>query len=173
MEQVLQSTSPTRSGAHVHPSAPTSSVKPSEWNLAQRIIFRFVCVYLILYSLPAPGRGSLLGVIPGISPITQAYIRMWRARAVGGDPSFPFEWIGHGLSGSEWQRRLDARLHPRLLLRGNRRHCDSSGQSLIETGKSIDGWTTGGVFWCVTRLHSRCSHMVLRRSSRCSLRSRV
>ncbi len=42
-----------------------AATPPVEWNLMSRIIFRFVCVYWVLYILPSPGRGSFLGVIPG------------------------------------------------------------------------------------------------------------
>ncbi len=50
-----------------------------DWSPLQRIGFRFVCAYLILYTLPAPGRSSLIAAIPGTSFLTRPYVKMWRA----------------------------------------------------------------------------------------------
>jgi uncharacterized membrane protein YphA (DoxX/SURF4 family) len=64
-------------------SAPQAAVAPAskpisppqpEWNLATRIVFRFVCTYWVLYSLPAQGRVSFLDIIPG----AQFYDSLWR-----------------------------------------------------------------------------------------------
>jgi uncharacterized membrane protein YphA (DoxX/SURF4 family) len=54
-------------------SEPTAAAQP-EWNLATRIMFRFACVYWLLYSLPSTGRISFFGVIPG----AQAYRNAWQ-----------------------------------------------------------------------------------------------
>ncbi len=48
----------------------TSGPNAPDWNTAQRIGFRFVCAYLVLYNLPFP-----LGVIPGTSFASDAYTR--------------------------------------------------------------------------------------------------
>jgi uncharacterized membrane protein YphA (DoxX/SURF4 family) len=45
-----------------------------EWKLATRIMFRFACVYWLLYSLPSTGRISFFGVIPG----SQIYKNIWQ-----------------------------------------------------------------------------------------------
>jgi uncharacterized membrane protein YphA (DoxX/SURF4 family) len=63
----------------VNISADRTEFAPSQWNLAQRVVFRFVCAYFILYNLPSPGHVSLLSVIPGTGFLSQAYERMWRA----------------------------------------------------------------------------------------------
>ncbi len=47
----------------------------SDWSLPQRVLFRFVCSYWILYALPSGGRSSLIGMIPFV---TRPYTRMWR-----------------------------------------------------------------------------------------------
>jgi hypothetical protein len=60
--------------------APTSGqirAVEKQWKLATRIAFRFVCAYWVLYSLPATGRVSFLGIVPG----AQLYHAMWQAIA--------------------------------------------------------------------------------------------
>ena len=46
-------------------AAAETTPTPAQWNLAQRIAFRFFFAYFLLYNLPTPGHSSLLGVIPG------------------------------------------------------------------------------------------------------------
>jgi uncharacterized membrane protein YphA (DoxX/SURF4 family) len=69
----------------MNPSASTSvaemaaserlPIEQSRWNPITRIIFRFVCAYWVLYSLPANGRVSFLGIVPG----ARFYHQLWRA----------------------------------------------------------------------------------------------
>src|SRR5579862_9074504 len=75
MENVLQA--PPVQPVRVLPDLdrPTAS----HWTLLQRIVFRFVCAYWILYNLPAAGHASLFGIIPWTERVWAAYDRMWRA----------------------------------------------------------------------------------------------
>src|SRR5258706_2329521 len=52
---------------------------PREWSQLQRIAFRFVAAYFILYNLPSPGHADLLRTIPGGAWVSQPYVKMWRA----------------------------------------------------------------------------------------------
>jgi uncharacterized membrane protein YphA (DoxX/SURF4 family) len=68
-----------------HPASPrgepASERRPKAgWPLGRRIAFRFLCVYLVLYYLPAP-----IGMIPGTEGLAELYDRPWRALAV---------WVG-------------------------------------------------------------------------------
>jgi len=48
------------------------------WSLAHRIVFRFLCCYLLLYMAPdPPGRIDLVDVIPGGSYVANAYGGLW------------------------------------------------------------------------------------------------
>ena len=47
--------------------------------MLQRIVFRFVAAYFILYNLPSPGHADLLRSIPGGSWVFTPYVNMWRA----------------------------------------------------------------------------------------------
>ncbi|MGA8597525.1 MAG: hypothetical protein WB676_22650 [Bryobacteraceae bacterium] len=55
------------------------SQPPPRWNLAQRLFFRFVCCYFVLYSAPEPGRISLVTSIPGLQFLAEPYIYLWHA----------------------------------------------------------------------------------------------
>jgi hypothetical protein len=70
---------PTQIEAQALPEPAAVQTAPAQWNLAQRIAFRFVFAYFLLYNLPTPGHSSLLGIIPGSSFVTGPYVRMWRA----------------------------------------------------------------------------------------------
>src|ERR1035438_5178113 len=50
-----------------------------EWSLLKRIVFRFVCSYLMLYNLPMVGHVNLLEVIPGVPWLSERYNRAWHA----------------------------------------------------------------------------------------------
>jgi len=65
--------SASASVAEMAPAIERLPIEQPRWNLATRIIFRFVCAYWVLYSLPANGRVSFLGIIPG----AQFYRRLW------------------------------------------------------------------------------------------------
>jgi len=47
------------------------------WTFGQRIAFRFVCAYLLLYNLPFP-----IGMIPGTERIAELYEKPWEALAM-------------------------------------------------------------------------------------------
>jgi hypothetical protein len=47
------------------------------WSLAKRIVFRFVCSYLMLYNLPMMGHVNLLDAIPGVPWLSARYIQAW------------------------------------------------------------------------------------------------
>ena len=47
------------------------------WSLAHRVGFRFACCYLLLYMAPAPGRVSLIEVMPGGSWLAGGYSGLW------------------------------------------------------------------------------------------------
>jgi hypothetical protein len=47
---------------------------PPYWGPVQRVVFRFVFAYFILYILPFP-----LGIIPGTQKISQLYVNLWDA----------------------------------------------------------------------------------------------
>jgi hypothetical protein len=47
------------------------------WNLPKRIAFRFAFSYLMLYNLPMMGHVNLLEAIPGVSWLSEKYIRVW------------------------------------------------------------------------------------------------
>src|SRR5215471_8283888 len=53
--------------------------KQPRWGHAKKIAFRFVCVYFLLYNLPAMGHVNLLSAIPGISWLSEKYIQLWHA----------------------------------------------------------------------------------------------
>jgi uncharacterized membrane protein YphA (DoxX/SURF4 family) len=46
------------------------------WSFRQRIAFRFVCAYLLLYNLPFP-----IGTIPGTERLSELYEKPWKALA--------------------------------------------------------------------------------------------
>lgn len=56
---------------------PTAQATLPEWSLAKRILFRFVCSYLMLYNLPMMGHVNLLEGIPGVPWLSEKYIRVW------------------------------------------------------------------------------------------------
>src|ERR1700685_4614946 len=48
------------------------------WSIGRRIVFRFVCCYLLLYMAPdPPGRLDLIDVIPGGAYIANVYGGVW------------------------------------------------------------------------------------------------
>lgn len=49
------------------------------WPLPQRIIFRFLFCYFLLYSLPESGRVTFVSMIPGLGFLSHAYISAWHA----------------------------------------------------------------------------------------------
>ena len=49
------------------------------WHFGFRVLYRFLCCYLILYILPDTGHVDLLAHIPFSQLLTRPYIRMWRA----------------------------------------------------------------------------------------------
>src|SRR5260370_38050346 len=49
------------------------------WSVVERLLFRFVFSYFLLYSLPQGGTVNLIDVIPGASFITKPCITMWHA----------------------------------------------------------------------------------------------
>ena len=53
--------------------------KPNRWTLLQRILFRFVFAYLVLYAAPATERADLLSVIPGGAFVARPYISLWHS----------------------------------------------------------------------------------------------
>jgi uncharacterized membrane protein YphA (DoxX/SURF4 family) len=57
---------------------PTADARP-RWRLLDRLVFRFVCSYFLLYSLPQSGAVNLIDEIPGGSFVTRPYIAMWHA----------------------------------------------------------------------------------------------
>jgi len=62
--------------------APEQRTAARDWSLAHRIVFRFVCVYFLLYMLPdPPGRLDLVDVIPGGSYVANAYGGLWHKLA--------------------------------------------------------------------------------------------
>src|SRR5436190_3393437 len=73
MQQAVQ-TAP-----EVEPSPAIVAEAPRAWSLLQRIAFRFVAAYFILYNLPSPGHADLLRTIPGGAWVFAPYVKMWRA----------------------------------------------------------------------------------------------
>ena len=69
MGQAVQA-APALLGTPLEPALPP-------WNLPKRIAFRFVCSYLMLYNLPMMGHVNLLEAIPGVSWLSEKYIRVW------------------------------------------------------------------------------------------------
>ncbi len=66
-------------GAQLQPLAASvedrpQSISPPAWNLAQRILFRFVCTYLTLYNLSLAGY-----MFPVMGILTNAYNLLWHA----------------------------------------------------------------------------------------------
>lgn len=60
-------------------SQPVAAIEPAlphtqRWPLAQRVIFRFLCAYLVLYALPDSGRLSIFSFIPGVESL---YTKLW------------------------------------------------------------------------------------------------
>ena len=51
-----------------------ASTEPREWNLAQRLGFRFALIYVLLYTYPGP-----LDELPGVDVLRTASDAMWRA----------------------------------------------------------------------------------------------
>ena len=49
------------------------------WSLPRRILFRFLCVYLVLYALPDRGRISIVNSIPYAGLLSAKYIALWQA----------------------------------------------------------------------------------------------
>jgi hypothetical protein len=61
-------------------SAASLSESPRPWSLPQRILFRFVFCYLVLYAAPdPPGRVDLVDTIPGGFVLGGAYASVWHA----------------------------------------------------------------------------------------------
>ncbi|QSQ22635.1 hypothetical protein JY651_47310 [Pyxidicoccus parkwayensis] len=52
--------------------APVAVPVPGDWNLAQRIVFRFAFAYLFLYSLPSP-----VDNIPGLDFLNEGFNAVW------------------------------------------------------------------------------------------------
>ena len=91
-----------------------------KWSLAKRIVFRFVCSYLMLYNLPMMGHVNLLDAIPGVPWLSaEIHSRMARHRAMGCYSPLPLERTGDSLSGWERQRRHNARLRRESLPGGH------------------------------------------------------
>jgi uncharacterized membrane protein YphA (DoxX/SURF4 family) len=63
----------------LEPAVDEVSTPAPPWPLAQRIFFRFVFIYFVLYSLPQNGRVSILGVIPGAEYVIKPYTKLWHA----------------------------------------------------------------------------------------------
>lgn len=51
---------------------------PEAWTFAHRMLFRFLCGYFLLYSLPSTGRVSIVGSIPYGGVIFRWYVGMWK-----------------------------------------------------------------------------------------------
>lgn len=47
------------------------------WSLPQRVLFRFVCSYFVLYALPERGRISIFNSIPWLGLLFQPYTALW------------------------------------------------------------------------------------------------
>src|SRR5262249_26898774 len=62
-------------------AAQTPQQRPltAPWSLTRRVVFRFVCCYLLLYMAPArpDGRVNLVEVIPGGSWLANGYCGLW------------------------------------------------------------------------------------------------
>lgn len=76
-ETAVQLAPQIESQVEVPQSAATET--PAHWNLLQRVAFRFVAAYFILYNLPSPGHADLLRTIPGGAWVFGPYVKMWRA----------------------------------------------------------------------------------------------
>jgi uncharacterized membrane protein YphA (DoxX/SURF4 family) len=61
------------------PEAAAFSSELRRWPVVRRLVFRFLCAYFVLYSLPSRGRVSIVGLIPGTSFLTQKYVAMWQS----------------------------------------------------------------------------------------------
>jgi len=55
----------------------TNGSRSTQWTLPQRLLFRFVFAYLLLYAAPATNRADLLSVIPGGAWVARPYISLW------------------------------------------------------------------------------------------------
>jgi hypothetical protein len=64
--------------APAHSFASQETALP-KWSLLKRMVFRFVCCYLMLYNLPMLGHVNLLDAIPGVSWLSEKYIRVWHS----------------------------------------------------------------------------------------------
>lgn len=58
---------------------PVSERHPEAWTFAHRMLFRFLCGYFLLYSLPSTGRVSILESIPYGGFVFSWYVGMWKA----------------------------------------------------------------------------------------------
>lgn len=52
---------------------------PRPWSLSYRALFRFLCAYFLVYSLPSIGRVSIFGALPYGGVIFGWYTALWRA----------------------------------------------------------------------------------------------
>jgi uncharacterized membrane protein YphA (DoxX/SURF4 family) len=56
-----------------------SPSQSAPWSLSHRILFRFLCAYFLLYSLPGHGRVSIFNSIPASQIIWKPYNDLWHA----------------------------------------------------------------------------------------------
>ncbi len=60
--------------------SPVPALTPTDcWTLPQRILFRFIFAYLILYPAPATERADLLSALPYGAFLARAYISLWHS----------------------------------------------------------------------------------------------
>src|SRR5438270_747377 len=52
---------------------------PERWSLLHRVLFRFLCSYLLLYCMPETGRVNILGGIPGGQLLEKPATGLWHA----------------------------------------------------------------------------------------------
>src|SRR4051812_38404585 len=52
---------------------------PARWSILHRVLFRFVCCYLVLYCMPENGRVNILSGIPGGQFVAQPVTNLWHA----------------------------------------------------------------------------------------------
>jgi uncharacterized membrane protein YphA (DoxX/SURF4 family) len=75
MPALVMAESASASWVEIAPATQPLPAALPKWSLTARIVFRFVCAYWVLYSLPSAGRVSFLGIVPG----AQYYHRLWHA----------------------------------------------------------------------------------------------
>ena len=74
----MDDTAPKQMEVIASAQTPGKNAQAAPWSLARRIVFRFVCCYLLLYMAPdPPGRVDLVDAIPGAEWIANAYGGLW------------------------------------------------------------------------------------------------